>query len=76
MKILGLALTSALVAVALLAAPHGQPSAGDAVVIAGIDGGGGPNAVCDRTDDTWTGGCPLDDSKRIVIAGISGGDRP
>ena len=76
MKVLGLALTSALVAVALLAVPHGQPSAGDAVVLAGIDGSGGPQAVCDRTADTRTGGCPFDGFERIVLAGISGGDQP
>lgn len=73
MKVLGLILTLALVAVALLAAPQGQP---DTVVIAGIDGGGGANAVCDQTDGTWTSECPFDGSKRIVVAGIDAGSQP
>ncbi len=73
MKVLGLLLTLALVAVALLAAPIGQP---DAVVIAGIHGSSGPQAVCDQTDGISTSGCPFDDSKRIVVAGIDAGSQP
>lgn len=76
MKVLGLILPLALVAVALQFEPTGQPATGDAVVLSGIDGGGRPGAACDTTDGTPTRGCQLDESKRIVLAGISGGDRP
>lgn len=75
MKVFGSTLTLAMVAGALLAAAHGPLSSGDAV-LAGIDGGGAPQAVCDRTDGAWTGGCPFDESKRIVVAGIDAGGRP
>lgn len=76
MKVLGLILPLALVAVSLQVGPYGQPPAGDSIVTSGIDGGGRPGAICDRFDSAWPSGCSLDDSKRIVVAGISGGDQP
>lgn len=71
MKLFGLVLSLALVAVAMQAAPYGSTSASN-VVIAGIDAGGGPQAVCDQADDPWTSGCQGDESKRIVVASITG----
>ena len=70
MKGIGLVLTLAFMAMAMLAVPASLSSTG--IAVAGIDGRGAPHSACNPEDGMPARGCALDGSGRIVIAGITG----
>ena len=74
MKGIGLVLTLAFLAMAMLAVPATLTSTGMAV--AGIDGRGAPHAGCNPEDGLLARGCTPDDSGRIVVASIVGSGGP
>ena len=74
MKGIGLVLTLAFMAMAMLAVPATMSSTG--IAVAGIDGRGAPHSRCNPEDGLPARGCESDGSKRILVAGISGTGGP